>query len=133
MRADVDPLGLGNYKSAGVLGLAVQQSIHGEKTNTAFLVQGGLGLPDREDYLSADPAKTALAHGIANPSGGCSRSPGSAVQTNARDRGAGAGNGDRSKPWHARGVGRRPQRRQRVDAFRLRATRARDGLDHLLR
>jgi putative endopeptidase len=60
MRADVDPLGWGIYQSAGVLGLAVQQSIHGEKTNTAFLVQGGLGLTDRDDYLSADPAKTAL-------------------------------------------------------------------------
>jgi putative endopeptidase len=60
MRADVDPLGLGVYESAGVLGLSVEQSIHGEKTNTAFLVQGGLGLPDREDYLGAGPGKEAL-------------------------------------------------------------------------
>lgn len=60
VRADVDPMGFGIYKSAGVLGLSVEQSIHGEKTNTAFLVQGGLGLPDREDYVSADPAKEAL-------------------------------------------------------------------------
>ena len=60
MRADVDPLGFGIYKSASVLGLSVDQSIHGEKTNAAFLLQGGLGLPDREDYLSADPGKTAL-------------------------------------------------------------------------
>ncbi|HEV7923392.1 MAG TPA: M13 family metallopeptidase [Thermoanaerobaculia bacterium] len=60
MRADVDPLGFGIYKSAGVLGLSVEQSIHGEKTNVAFLVQGGLGLPDREDYLSADLGKQAL-------------------------------------------------------------------------
>ncbi len=60
VRADVDPMGFGVYQSAGVLGLAVQQSIHGEKTNTAFLVQGGLGLPDREDYLSAEAAKDAL-------------------------------------------------------------------------
>ena len=60
MRADVDPLGFGVYESAGVLGLSVEQSIHGEKTNVAFLVQGGLGLPDREDYLGAEPAKEAL-------------------------------------------------------------------------
>jgi putative endopeptidase len=60
MRADVDPMGFGIYQSASVLGLAVQQSIHGEKTNVAFLLQGGLGLSDREDYLSADPAKEAL-------------------------------------------------------------------------
>src|SRR5436853_285688 len=56
IRADVDPFGFGIYDSAGVLGLSVEQSIHGEKTNVAFLLQGGLGLPDREDYLSADPA-----------------------------------------------------------------------------
>jgi predicted metalloendopeptidase len=55
MRADVDPLGFGIYKSASVLGLSVEQSIHGERTNVGFLVQGGLGLPDRDDY--ADPAK----------------------------------------------------------------------------
>jgi predicted metalloendopeptidase len=60
MRADVDPLGLGIYKSAGTLGLSVGQSIHGEKTNVAFLVQGGLGLPDREDYLNPGPTKEAL-------------------------------------------------------------------------
>ena len=57
MRADVDPLGFGIYDSAAVLGLSVEQSIHGEKNNTAFLVQGGLGLPDREDYLGADAGK----------------------------------------------------------------------------
>ena len=38
----------------------MEQSIHGEKTNVAFLVQGGLGLPDREDYLGVEPAKAAL-------------------------------------------------------------------------
>jgi predicted metalloendopeptidase len=56
MRADVDPEGFGIYDSASVLGLSVEQSIHGEKTNVAFLLQGGLGL-DREDYLGADAAK----------------------------------------------------------------------------
>ncbi|MGE5244267.1 MAG: M13 family metallopeptidase [Betaproteobacteria bacterium] len=60
MRADVDPFGFGIYQSAGVLGLAVEQSIHGEKTNSAFLLQGGLGLPDREDYVSADAGKAAI-------------------------------------------------------------------------
>ena len=57
MRADVDPEGFGIYDSAGVLGLSVEQSIHGEKTNVAFLLQGGLGLPNRGDYLGADSGK----------------------------------------------------------------------------
>jgi putative endopeptidase len=55
MRADVDPLNWGVYQSASLLGLSVEPSIHGEKTYVAFLLQGGLGLTDREKYLSADP------------------------------------------------------------------------------
>ena len=53
--ADVDPLNYGVYKSSHVLGLSVEPSIHGEKNYVAFLVQGGLGLPDRENYVSAEP------------------------------------------------------------------------------
>lgn len=60
MRADVDPLNVGSYSSAQLLGLAVQTSIHGEKTHVAFLVQGGLGLPDREHYVSDAPGMQAL-------------------------------------------------------------------------
>lgn len=52
--ADVDPLNVGIYNSASVLGLAVEHSIHGETTYTAFLLQGGLGLGDREQYLRRD-------------------------------------------------------------------------------
>jgi putative endopeptidase len=60
LRADVDPLNRGVYRSSHVLGLAVQASIHGEQTNVAFLLQGGLGLPDREHYVSTEPRMQAL-------------------------------------------------------------------------
>jgi putative endopeptidase len=60
LRADVDPLNVGVYDSSHVLGLAVQASIHGEKTYVAFLLQGGLGLPDREHYVSTEPRVQAL-------------------------------------------------------------------------
>ena len=53
--ADVDPLNYGVYKSSHVLGLSMEPSIHGEKNYVAFLIQGGLGLPDRENYVSAEP------------------------------------------------------------------------------
>jgi predicted metalloendopeptidase len=56
MRADADPMGFGVYTSASVLGLSVAQSIHGEKNTVAFLVQGGLGLGDRDLYLNDDAA-----------------------------------------------------------------------------
>jgi endothelin-converting enzyme/putative endopeptidase len=52
MQADVDPLNLGVYASASVLGLAVEHSIHGETSYDTFLVQGGLGLGGRDAYLA---------------------------------------------------------------------------------
>lgn len=58
--ADVDPLNWGVYRSAHLLGLSVEKSIHGEKTFTTFLVQGGLGLPDREYYVSPEPRMQAI-------------------------------------------------------------------------
>ncbi len=65
LRADVDPMNTGVYSSAShVLGLAVQASVHGEKTYRAFLLQGGLGLPGREHYVgnpvSAERSMQAL-------------------------------------------------------------------------
>jgi Predicted metalloendopeptidase len=60
LRADVDPLNWGVYRSSSVLGLSVEPGIHGEKTYVAFLLQGGLGLPDREYYVSTDPRTQAL-------------------------------------------------------------------------
>jgi predicted metalloendopeptidase len=58
MHADVDPLNFGVYDSASVLGLSVEHSIHGETTYTAFLVQGGLGLGDRDQYLSIEQRRS---------------------------------------------------------------------------
>ena len=60
LRADVDPLNWGVYRSSQLLGLSVEPGIHGEKTYVAFLLQGGLGLPDREYYVSTEPRMQAL-------------------------------------------------------------------------
>jgi len=54
MLADVDPVNLGIYDSAHLLGLSVTPGYHGERTNVVFLLQGGLGLASREAYLDAD-------------------------------------------------------------------------------
>ena len=58
--ADVDPLNWGVYDSSHVLGLSVEGGLHGETMNVAFLLQGGLGLPDREHYVSDTPRMRAL-------------------------------------------------------------------------
>ena len=59
-RADVDPLNLGVYRSSSLLGLSLEQGNNGERDYVAFLLQGGLGLPDREYYLSSEPGRQAL-------------------------------------------------------------------------
>ncbi len=56
LRADVDPMNASVFRSSHILGLAVQASIHGERDYVAFLVQGGLGLADRENYISTEAA-----------------------------------------------------------------------------
>ncbi|MEO5800461.1 MAG: M13 family metallopeptidase N-terminal domain-containing protein, partial [Gemmatimonadales bacterium] len=60
VRGDVDPLNWGVYQSAHLIGLSVETSIHGEKEFVAFLVQGGLGLPRRDQYLASDAAMQTL-------------------------------------------------------------------------
>lgn len=57
---DVDPLNYGIYQSSRLVGLSVEPGINGERTYPAFLLQGGLGLPDRDFYLSAEPRMQGL-------------------------------------------------------------------------
>jgi putative endopeptidase len=60
LRADVDPLYFNIYESSHVFGLAVQAGTHGEKTPAAFLLEGGLGLADRDSYLNPSADAQAL-------------------------------------------------------------------------
>jgi putative endopeptidase len=58
--ADVDPLNYAIYQSSRLVGLSVEPGINGERTYPAFLLQGGLGLPDRDYYISAEPRMQTL-------------------------------------------------------------------------
>ena len=60
LRADVDPLNFGVYESALPFGLSVEGGIHGEGYRFAYLLQGGLGLRERNRYLDATPAAQAV-------------------------------------------------------------------------
>jgi putative endopeptidase len=60
LRADVDPLNWGVYGSSHLFGLSVEIGNHGEPDYVAYLLQGGLGLPDRESYLGTEPRLQAL-------------------------------------------------------------------------
>ncbi|HZJ64998.1 MAG TPA: M13 family metallopeptidase [Kofleriaceae bacterium] len=55
LRADVDVLNNTNYDTDNLFGLWVAQDLSDPARYAAFLLQGGLGLPDRDYYLDASP------------------------------------------------------------------------------
>ena len=60
MRADVDVLNNGNLYTPHLFGLWVAQDLNDPKRYSAFLLQGGLGMPDREYYLGTSKAMEAI-------------------------------------------------------------------------
>ncbi len=54
VRADVDPLNATNFFTENLFGIFVTQALSG-KDVVPYILQGGLGLPEREYYLSGDP------------------------------------------------------------------------------
>jgi putative endopeptidase len=54
LRADVDPLNATNFETENLFGLFIAQGLEDPTRYTPYLLQGGLGMPDREYYLSAD-------------------------------------------------------------------------------
>jgi len=55
IRADVDPLNATDLQTENLFGIFVTQSMSDPKKNAPYMLQGGLGLPDRDYYLSSDP------------------------------------------------------------------------------
>ena len=52
LRADVDPLNNTNFQTENLFGLWVAQGLNDPARNTPYLLQGGLGMPDRAFYLT---------------------------------------------------------------------------------
>jgi endothelin-converting enzyme/putative endopeptidase len=59
LRADVDPLNATNFQTENLFGVFVTQALAGGAVQP-YLLQGGLGMPEREYYLSSDPKMAAL-------------------------------------------------------------------------
>jgi putative endopeptidase len=55
LRADVDPLNATNFSTENLFGLFVTQSLSDPGRTVPYLLQGGLGMPDREYYISDKP------------------------------------------------------------------------------
>ena len=56
LRADVDAMDCTSFQTSRLFGLWVAPDLNAPARNVPYLLQGGIGLPDREYYLSADPA-----------------------------------------------------------------------------
>jgi putative endopeptidase len=55
IRADVDALNNTNFETSNIFGLWVAQDLNDPATYSPFLLQGGLGMPNREYYLDPSP------------------------------------------------------------------------------
>jgi len=86
LRADVDALNNTSFETENLFGVWVTQGLTDPSESFPYLLQGGLGLPDRDYYLSATPHMADLrfqyqAHiaamlklaGFGDPSGSASR------------------------------------------------------------
>jgi putative endopeptidase len=60
LRADVDPLNNTNFHTSRLFGLWVSPGFADPDHNVAYLLQGGLSLPDRDNYLETDAASVEL-------------------------------------------------------------------------
>ena len=54
LRADTDPLNATNFQTENLFGIFVTQGLATPGEQLPYLMQGGIGLPEREYYLSAD-------------------------------------------------------------------------------
>ena len=60
IRADTDPLNATNFHTENLFGIFVTQGLATPGEQLPYLMQGGIGLPEREYYLSADPKMADL-------------------------------------------------------------------------
>jgi putative endopeptidase len=60
VRADLDPLNATNLHTDNLLGLFVSQAFDDPATTVPYVLQGGIGLPDRDYYLATSADMAAL-------------------------------------------------------------------------
>ena len=59
-RADVDPLNATDFETENLFGIFVTQGLATPGEVIPYMLQGGLGMPEREYYLSADPKMASI-------------------------------------------------------------------------
>ncbi len=60
LRADVDPLNATNFNTPNLFGVWINQGLTDPSRNVPYILQGGIGLPDRAYYLDNSPKMAEL-------------------------------------------------------------------------
>ncbi|MBV8467422.1 MAG: M13 family metallopeptidase, partial [Burkholderiales bacterium] len=60
LRADVDPMNATNYQTENLFGMWMSQGLEDPSHYLPYLLQGGLGMPERDYYLSDSPKMVTL-------------------------------------------------------------------------
>src|SRR5690606_33552208 len=60
LRADVDPLNSTNFYTPHLFGVFISADFNNPTKNVPYLLQGGLGMPDRDNYLGTDDRSKTL-------------------------------------------------------------------------
>jgi len=60
LRDDVDPLNSTNFYTDHIFGVWISADFNDPKKNVPYLLQGGLGMPDRDNYINSDKQNTDL-------------------------------------------------------------------------
>lgn len=60
LRADVDPLNATNFNTPNLFGVWINQGLTEPSRNVPYILQGGIGLPDRAYYLDNSPKMAEL-------------------------------------------------------------------------
>jgi len=60
LRADVDPLNNTNFETMNLFGVWITQGLADPSSSFPYLLQGGLGMPDRDYYVSSKPSMADL-------------------------------------------------------------------------
>jgi predicted metalloendopeptidase len=60
LRADVDPLNMTNFHTSRLFGVWITEDLNNPARNVPYLLQGGLGLPDRDYYVEKGERMDAI-------------------------------------------------------------------------
>ena len=132
LRADVDPLNMTNFYTDRLFGVWVAQNLNDPSHNVPYLLQGGLGLPDRDYYVEGGTRMEGIRAAYRGHIASVLKLAGIDKPDERADRHLRSRTSNRQRARDAHPVGRRAQGEQSMDARRVRTSRARTGLERLL-